>query len=195
MLLKAKKILSTDLVKVSFLNAVATVIRMLTGFVSVKVVAAIVGPAGVALLGQLNNFTQILLSVSNGGINAGITKYTSEYSNSEKDYILYLGTGFWITVVLSIFTSLALFIGAGYWSVKFLNDIQYKSVFYVFGATLLLYALNALLTAVINGFKEYKKYVIANIVGSLVGMLFAIVLSIRHGIYGALISTVTFQSI
>jgi len=83
MLLKAKKIFTADLVKVSFLNAVATVIRMLTGFVSVKVVAAIIGPVGVALLGQLNNFTQILLSISNGGINAGITKYTAEYSGSE----------------------------------------------------------------------------------------------------------------
>jgi O-antigen/teichoic acid export membrane protein len=195
MLLKAKRILSTDLVKVSFLNAVATVIRMLTGFVSVKVVAAIIGPIGVALLGQLNNFTQIMLSISNGGINAGITKYTSEYSQSEEKYIEYLGTGFWITVSLSLVTSLVLFIGAGYFSEDILHDAKYKSVFYVFGATILLYALNALLTAVINGFKEYKKYVIANIVGSLVGLLFAVVLSIRYGIWGALISSVTFQSI
>lgn len=195
MLIKAKKIFSTDLVKVSFLNAIATVIRMLTGFVSVKVVAAVIGPAGVALLGQLNNFAQILLSISNGGINAGITKYTSEFSESEKDYILYLGTGFWITVVLSIITSLVIFIGAGYFSESILHNSGYKSVFYVFGGTILLYALNALLIAVINGFKEYKKYVIANIIGSLVGMVFAVILSIRYGVYGALISTVTFQSI
>ena len=106
MLLKAKKYFSTDLVKVSFLNAVAMVIRMLTGFVSVKVVAAIIGPPGIALLGQLNNFTQILLSISNGGINAGVTKYTSEFSGSEKDYTVYLGTGFWITLILSILTGL-----------------------------------------------------------------------------------------
>ena len=195
MLLKAKKIFTADLVKVSFLNAIATVIRMLTGFVSVKVVAAIIGPVGVALLGQLNNFTQILLSISNGGINAGITKYTAEYSNSEKDYVLYLGTGFWITVVLSIATSLVLFIGAGYFSLNILHDIKYKSVFYVFGGTLLLYALNALLTSVINGFKEYRKYVIANIVGSITGLLFSVVLAIQYGVYGALIATVTFQSI
>jgi len=195
MLLKAKKIFTADLVKVSFLNAVATVIRMLTGFVSVKVVAAIIGPVGVALLGQLNNFTQILLSISNGGINAGITKYTAEFSNSEKDYVLYLGTGFWITVVLSITTSLILFIGAGYFSINILHDVKYKSVFYVFGGTLLLYALNALLTSVINGFKEYRKYVIANIVGSITGLLFSVVLAIQYGVYGALIATVTFQSI
>ena len=195
MLIKAKKILSTDLVKVSFLNAVATVIRMLTGFVSVKVVAAVIGPIGVALLGQLNNFAQIMLSISNGGINAGITKYTSEFSNSEKDYILYLGTGFWITVILSLISSLILFAGAGYFSENILHDIHYKSVFYLFGGTILLYALNALLTAAINGFKEYKKYVIANIIGSIVGMLFAVILSLWLGVYGALVSTVTFQSI
>jgi PST family polysaccharide transporter len=123
-----------------------------------------------------------VLSISNGGINAGITKYTSEYSDSEKDYILYLGTGFWITVSLSVITSLVLFIGAGYFSVNILHDIQYKSIFYILGGTILLYALNALLTAVINGFKEYKKFVIANITGSLVGMLFAVILSVRYGI-------------
>src|SRR5665213_227992 len=148
MLLRAKKLLTTDLVKVSFLNAIATMIKMLTGFVSVKVVAAIIGPVGVALLGQLNNFVQILLSVSNGGINSGITKYTAEYADSEKDYILYLGTGFWITVVLSVVTSLVLVFGAGYFSVSILHDIQYKPVFYIFGGTLLFYALNALLISV-----------------------------------------------
>jgi O-antigen/teichoic acid export membrane protein len=195
MLLKARKLFSTDMVKVSFMNGVATVIRMLTGFISVKVVAAVIGPAGVALVGQLNNFTQIMLSISNGGINAGITKYTSEYSNSEKDYILYLGTGFRITVGLSIITSLVLIIGADFFSAKILHDIKYTPVFYVFGATIMLYALNALLTAVINGFKEYKKFVIVNITGSIVGLLFSVVLALRFGVFGALISAVTYQSI
>jgi O-antigen/teichoic acid export membrane protein len=195
MLLKAKKILSSDLVKVSSLNAIATVIRMLTGLISVKVVAAVIGPVGVALLGQLNNFTQILLSISNGGINAGVTKYVSEYSNSEDNYVLYIGTGFWITLVLSVITSLVLIVGAGYFSEDILHDIKYKSVFYVFGCTIILYALNALLTSVINGFKEYKKYVISNIIGSIVGLLFSIILALKFGIYGALISMVTFQSV
>jgi PST family polysaccharide transporter len=195
MLLKARKLFSTDMVKVSFMNGVATVIRMLTGFVSVKVVAAVIGPAGVALVGQLNNFTQIMLSISNGGINAGITKYTSEYSDSEKDYVLYMGTGFRITVGLSIITSLVLVIGAGFFSEKILHDVKYTSVFYVFGVTIMLYALNALLTAVINGFKEYKKFVIVNITGSIVGLLFSVVLALRFGVFGALISAVTYQSI
>ena len=90
---------------------------------------------------------------------------------------------------------MSLLIGAGYFSENILHDIHYRSVFYIFGGTIILYALNALLTSIINGFKEYKKFVLVSIIGSLVGMLFAIVLSIRYGIYGALVATVTFQSI
>jgi PST family polysaccharide transporter len=195
MLIKAKRLITTDLVKVSFLNAVATLVRMLTGFVSVKVVAAVIGPSGIALLGQLNNFSSILLSISNGGINAGVTKYVSEYADSGEEYNFFLGTGFWITTVLSAIISIVLIFGAGYFSVQILHDIKYKAVFYIFGGTILFYALNALLIAVINGFKEYKNYVIANIMGSFVGLIFSVILALNFGVYGALIAAITFQSV
>ena len=195
MIAKLKHIFSADLVKVSSLNAVSTVIKMLTGLVSVKVVAAIIGPAGIALLGQLNNFSTITLGVSSAGINAGMTKYVSEYSNSRKKYLLFLGSGYWITIFFSILTSIALIIGAGYFSKIILLDEKYRFVFYFFGGTIILYALNALLISVINGFKEYKKYIIANILGSIVGLIFSVVLSVKYGVSGALISVVTFQSI
>lgn len=192
---KIKHLFSADLVKVSSLNVVSTAIKMLTGLVSVKVVAAVIGPVGIALLGQLNNFSTITLGISNGGITSGITKYISEYSSSRKKYLLFLGTGFWITVIFSILTSVVLILGAGYFSTIILHDEKYKYVFYFFGTTITLYALNALLISVINGFKEYKKYIIANILGSIVGLIFSVILSIRFGIPGALISAVTFQSI
>lgn len=168
---------------------------MLTGLVSVKVVAAIIGPAGIALLGQLNNFSTITLGISNGGITSGITKYISEYSASRRKYLLFLGTGLWITVFFSIITSIVLLIGAPYFARIILHDEKYKYVFYFFGCTITLYALNALLISVINGFKEYKKYVIANILGSIVGLIFSVILAVNYGIPGALISVVTFQSI
>jgi O-antigen/teichoic acid export membrane protein len=191
---KIKHLFSADLVKVSSLNAVSTLIKMLTGLVSVKVVAAVIGPAGIALLGQLNNFSTITLGISNGGITSGMTKYISEYSSSRKKYLLFLGTGFWITVFFSIITSVILILGAGYFSRLILHDEKYKYVFYFFGTTIVLYALNALLISVINGFKEYKKYIIANILGSVVGLIFSVILAVNYGIPGALISAVTFQS-
>lgn len=200
-LISVKKIFGADLIKVSFLNAIAVFIKMIAAFVSMKAIAILSkdfpggGPAAIALVGQLNNFTTILLSVCNGGITTGMTRYVAEYSNSPKKNQLFLGTGFWITTVLSGLTGLILILGAGYWSEIILKSTQFKLVFYVFGATIVMYAYNTLLIAVINGFKEYKKYVIANVMGSIVGLLFTIILSYRFGTYGALIALVTYQSV
>jgi O-antigen/teichoic acid export membrane protein len=197
-LISIKKIFTADIFKVSFLNAIAVFIKMLTSFVSMKAVANILGasgPMGIAMLGQLNNLTAILLAASNGGINNGITRYIAEHADSEKEYKPFLGTGFWITAVLSLICGLVLIIGAGFFATTILKDIQYISVFYIFGGTIILYGLNTLLISVINGFKEFKKYVVANILGSIIGLLFTIVLAYNFGIYGALIAAVTYQSI
>jgi PST family polysaccharide transporter len=197
-LISIKKIFTADIFKISFLNVIAVSIKMLTSFVSLKAVAYILGaagPVGIAMLGQLNNLTAILLAASNGGINNGITRYAAEHADSEKKYMPFLGTGFWITAVLSLICGLVLIIGAGFFATTILKDIQYISVFYIFGGTVILYGLNTLLISVINGFKEFKKYVAANILGSIIGLVFTIVLAYNFGIYGALIAAVTYQSI
>ena len=50
----------SEIVKVFSLSSIATLVRMLTGMISIKVVAVIIGPSGVAILGQLNNFVYII---------------------------------------------------------------------------------------------------------------------------------------
>ncbi|MBL7738949.1 MAG: O-antigen translocase [Chitinophagaceae bacterium] len=195
MLLKLKKIFTTDLVKVSFLNGVATLIRMLTGFISVKVVASTIGPAGIALLGQLTNFSNMLLTICAGGMNTGMTKHIAQYGDSAKKQRLFLSTGFRITAILSVLCGITLITGAGYFSRTILKDDGYEYVFYIFGATIILYAFNALLVAVLNGYREFRKYVIVNIAGSLTGLVFAVVLALNFGIPGALIGIVTYQSV
>jgi len=194
MLLKLKKILSTDLVKVTSLNSVATLVRMLTGLISSKVVAIQLETEGMALLGQLTSFSMILLSISGAGIRNGVTKHVAQYADSPRRYELFLSTGFWIIFTLSSLCGLVLIFGANYFAVRILKDAHYAAVFYVFGATIILYAINDLLISIINGFREFKKYVIVNIAGSVVGLIFTVVLSYGFGIYGALIAFVTYQS-
>lgn len=192
---KIKKIISQDLVKVSFLNGVSTLIRMLTGFISVKVVAVRLGVGDIALLGQLTNFSAMLLVISTGGIAAGMTKYVAQYSDSEKKYTLFLRTGVQITLALSLACGLVLMFGSGYFSRHILKSDNFQYVFIVFGITIVLYALNMMLISIINGFREFKKYVLVNIAGSIIGLIFTIVLSFAFDIYGALIAAVTYQSI
>lgn len=184
-----------DIVKVFSLNAISTLVRMLTGLVSVKIVASIIGPSGVALLGQLNNFSSILLGVANGGINNGITKYVAEYKDDESEIKRLLSSALQITLSFTLLVSLGLIIFHGWLSRLVMLSDEYGYVFLVFGFTIFLYTLNALLVSILNGYKEFKKYVKVNIAGTLVGLLFTVSLVLAFGLKGALISAVTYQSV
>lgn len=190
-----RRITRLDIIKVFSFTAISTLVRMLTGLISVKVVASIIGPAGVALVGQLNNFTAMILSLSTGGINSGITKYIAEYKNDENKIKDCLSTAFKITITCSLIVGLALILFHSILSKTVMLAPDYGYVFIIFGFTILLYALNMALTSVINGFKEFQKYVKVNIAGSIIGLVFTLSLVWLWELKGALISAVTFQSI
>lgn len=195
MITKLKNILKTDIVKVFSLTSISTLVRMLTGLISVKVVASIIGPAGVALVGQLNSFASIILSLSTGGINSGITKYIAEYKNDNSLVRECLSTAYKITIICSITVGLFLILFNSYISQYVMLSDEYGYVFIIFGFTVLFYALNMNIASIINGFKEFEAYVKINIAGSIIGVLFTISLVLLWGIKGALISAVTFQSV
>jgi len=190
-----KRAAKADIIKVFSLTAISTLVRMLTGLVSVKVVASIIGPAGVALVGQLNNFTSVAMTVSTAGINGGVTKYVAEYRSDVGRIASLLSTVSKITVISSLLVGLFLLVFHSHLSERIMLSPDYGYVFVIFGFTILLYALNALIASIINGFKEFDKYVKVNIAGSIFGLLFTLSFVLLWGLKGALISAVTFQSI
>lgn len=191
----AKRTAKEDIVKVFSFNAISTLVRMLTGLISVKVVASIIGPCGIALLGQLNNFSTILLGVANGGINSGITKYVAEYKEDEPAIKKILSNALQITLFFTFIVSLGLIILHNQLSRLVMLSDEYGYVFLIFGFTIFLYTLNTLLISILNGYKEFKRYVIVNISGTIVGLLFTICFVFSMGLKGALISAVSYQSV
>ena len=191
----AKRTAKEDIVKVFSFNAISTLVRMLTGLISVKVVASIIGPCGIALLGPLNNFSTILLGVANGGINSGITKYVAEYKEDESAIKKILSNALQITLFFTFIVSLGLIILHNQLSRLVMLSDEYGYVFLIFGFTIFLYTLNTLLISILNGYKEFKRYVIVNISGTIVGLLFTICFVFSMGLKGALISAVSYQSV
>ncbi len=189
------KVLKADIIKVFSFTSLSTLVKMLTGLISVKVVASIIGPAGVALVGQLNNFASIIMSLSSGGINSGITKYVAEYKEDKNQIKDYLSTALRITVVCSLVVAIVMIVLHRYLSNLVMLSPDYGYVFIIFGFTVLLYALNMLLTSIINGFKEFKLYVKVNIANSILGLVFTLTFVLTLGLKGALISAVTYQSV
>ena len=52
-----------------------------------------------------------------------------------------------------------------------------------------------MLISIVNGFKEYKRFVRISIANSIVGLVFTVTFVLMLGLRGALISTVTYQSV
>ena len=183
------------LIKTSFYSAIVTFIRIASGFVANKIVAIFTGPAGIAIIGQFANFVAITLTVSNGAINNGVVKYTAQYERSESKLKKLFSTALIISVGCSLLFGLCLILSAGYLSDLILKTPIYKNAIRVLGLTIIFYSLNGLLISILNGKKEIKKYTIVNTLGSIIGLLFTVILVFFYKIEGALYSIVLSQSV
>lgn len=189
------RLLRAEILKVFSLTSLSTFIKMLTGFVTTKAVSVFVGPAGIALVGQLQNFSTILMSLSNGGISNGIVKYVAEHKDNKEKLREYMCSSFTLTILCSFVCALFLIIANKELGDWVFNDTKYGFVFIAFGISITLYSVNILLISILNGLKQFRKYVIVNIFGSIIGMVFTVSLVFLLGISGALIAVVTYQSV
>lgn len=188
------RFIKADIVKVFSLTSISTFVKMLTGFISVKVVASIIGPAGVALVGQLNNFAYIVMMFASGGINKGITKYVAEYKDDNNKISKYLSSALRITGICTLICSVILIGFHGYLSELIMLSPDYGYVFVFFGISIFMYALNELLISIVNGYKDFTKYVRISIANSIFGVIFTVTLVMCWKLEGALVASIAYQS-
>lgn len=184
-----------NLIKTCFLTGISTFIKILSGFIVNKILAVYVGPAGIALIGQFQNFITTTLSLSNGAINNGIVKYTAEYANSDEKRSDILKTAMFITLICSLIASVTVILLHNQLSLWLLKSNKYSSVFLIFGFTLIIYSINSYFISILNGLREIRKYIVINILSSLFSLLFSALLVIYAGLYGALLSLATSQTL
>lgn len=183
------------LIRTSLLNFLAVATRMVVLLGINKVLAIQVGPAGYAALGQFQNFVQMVTAFASGAINTGVTKYTAEYGQDDERQRKIWRTAGTITLMGSLSTALVICLANRALADWFLNNRSFGSVFIWFAAGLVLFALNALLLAILNGKKDVKRYVAANISGSAVAFGVTAFLATEFGLYGALVALGIYQSL
>ncbi|AZD09721.1 Lipid III flippase [Pseudomonas chlororaphis] len=183
------------LIKTSLLNGIAVLVKMLTLLGINKVLAVYVGPVGYASLGQFQNAIQMITTFASGAINTGVTKYTAEYSYSEKEQQAVWRSAGTIAVFGSLLSSVIIIIFSDDLAFLILKNKEFGGVFKWFAATLIFFSLNTLLLAILNGKKDLFRYISSNIAGSVFAFLVTTALSIFAGLYGALVALAIYQSI
>ncbi|MDM5330257.1 O-antigen translocase [Neobacillus sp. CF12] len=184
-----------NLLKTSFLSSIATVIKILTGFIVNKVLAIYVGPAGIAQIGQLQNFFSIVSNLSNFSISQGVTKYVSFYGEEEDKQIKYINAAITISFIASLITGLLIIVLHRYLSIILLKSDQYADIFIYIGIFLIFYAINSILLAAVNGFKKIRKFTLINVTQSFFGLALSILLTVKWGLSGAMYAYVFSQTL
>src|SRR5690606_37559768 len=184
-----KSILQNPVFRITSINSVSVMIRIVTGLVSTSVVAKILGPSGVALLDNLRNFITSLETFSTLGFNNGIVKYVAQNNKNEQELTKIISTIFWSLLSISLFLAIPVFVFSEYWNNKiFGEEYEFGIVFKVIALSLPLFALNLFLMSIINGFSEFKKLIFINIVGNFLGFTFSILMILKYKIMGALLA-------
>lgn len=183
------------LFKTSILNGIAVFIKMVTMFVLNKILAIYVGPSGYAVIGQFQNFIQVVTMFTGTAINNGIIKYTAEYHNDifKQQQIWHSATK--LILVISFVFSLLLFFSRGYLSSWIFKSEEFKYVFTWLAVFLVFFNINTLLLAILNGTQQIQRLVVANIFGSLLSLVVTGVMAIQYGLSGALVAISIYQSL
>jgi O-antigen/teichoic acid export membrane protein len=144
---------------------------MLGGFLAGKMIAAFLGPAGMAITGSFRNFLTSVDTFSTLGLQNGIIKYTAEFQDEAEKLKKVLTTVF-ITVFAGIvICGLGIGLPAVLWSQWVFNGTkEYAWVFRALAAALPLYTGSLVFTAMLNGLGKYNRVIYINIFGNLLGV-------------------------
>jgi PST family polysaccharide transporter len=160
---------------------------MLTGLVTTKFVAVLIGPSGMALTGQFFNITSIITLLATAACTTGLIKVLAEGKEENKRKIA--DTVFAITGATALALSLITLLFSGYLSRTVVMNGEYRIVFLLYGSLLFFSIQNVLFTAILNGIGRIKEMTLLTITGSVLNMISVVAFAYKFGVMGVLISS------
>lgn len=175
--------------KLASFNSLHIAIKLILGAVMSKIIAIYAGTAGIALMGNLQNVLQGTQTFAVLGQQHGIVKYSSQYRDDRGKLRIYLSTAGILSLIAGCITALTVFLTAS-WLSEYLFKQDYSNVIRLLAISLPFYIIFAFISGVLQGFEKYKKYVILQILVSIVVFIVAAYLLMEYEVTGALYSIV-----
>lgn len=153
----------------------------------IKVLAVTLGPHGVGLLSQLNNFFQVLSIATSLGTNVGVTRNIAEYgAASRKKSILDLIST--VTLVLSGVLAVSVVCGilfSSYISHLILNNRGYSCFIIITLIGLPFVVYYNLLRSIFTGLLEIRTYVLVGVLSAVLGLAALVPFVLIYKLQGA----------
>jgi len=176
------------LLKMTSLNATVIGIRLVISLFVQRLLAEMVGEAGISKIGQLRNLLQLLTSVSSGGIFSGIVKYVAEYKDDEEQLQKLFSTSFVFVILGSIIVAPVLFFGSNYISEYLFASTSFGYLLKVLAIMVPFIAIHRVFSGVIHGLSKYKKFAKIDLFGYILSAVILVIFLFKFDIDGVLIA-------
>ena len=167
-----KKIVQNQLFRVTSQSSFSILVRLITGFLSSKIIAYFIGPSGMAFMGNLRSFSSLVDSIGTLGVQSGVLQIVAKNQSDKIQVANFVRKIFWILIIVSLSLSLILLFGNSLIG-KIIFNQNYKYYFTLYFVAFLFpfQILHLFFIMVLNGLSYYKKVTQISIYGYLVSLL------------------------
>lgn len=153
-----------------------------------KLFAILLGPSGIAVLGNMKSVMQILISSASFGMQRGIIRFTSEFREQRHAFQKLLGTLHIIYGSIALVIAVVLFFLSDYLANVILQDDKYAWLFQILAIIVPFQGFHVLYFSILQGLDNYKKVVWVELVMIFCNLIFVGVSTFKFGLTGALFS-------
>ncbi|WP_438969288.1 O-antigen translocase [Nonlabens sp.] len=179
------------LLKVAGFNSIHIFLKIGTGAIMSWILANYVGAAGMGVLGNLRNFMQGLLTFSVLGLENGLVKNTAQYQEQPLQLKKVFNTSWVLSIAASSVAAIIVFFAASWLDQQLIaTDVDFSIVFKLIAFSLPFYVIFIFITSLMQGFEWYKKFIILNIIISILVFAMSAGLVYQYNLTGALYSLV-----
>lgn len=176
------------LLKMTSLNAVVVGVRLIISLFIQRLLAELVGEAGIAKIGQLRNVMAMLMSISTLGVFNGIVKYVSEFREDQKELQKLFSTTFVFVLIGTFLATVLLFFGASLFSNWIFGNNNFVFLFKILSVVVPCISVHRVFNGVVNGLSAYKKFVKIELFGYLLASSLLVYCLYNYDLNGVLIA-------
>ena len=170
------------------LNAVVISIRLVISLGIQRLLAQIVGEAGIAQIGSLRNLIQMFTSLGTLGVFNGIVKYVSEHKEDSKKLQQLFSSAFVFTVIGTVFSSTILLVFSSWISNRFFGTGDYTYLIKLLAVIIPFIVFNRAFLGIVNGLSKYKQFSKIELIAYLLSSGLTVLFLFQYNLDGVLVS-------
>lgn len=179
--------MSAKFIKVGMIYGFSTVLKMLIGVVSIKIISFYLGTEGLGRLGQFMSIMTIVTLLAGGAISTGIVRNISACKNNQKTVSLYLKASFVIWWWVSLIVFILVIWQASYLSMLVFNSSDYYYIFIALAFAQAGIGLYNIFINIINAHQDVLQFAIISSLTVTIGAVVLWLLIFMYGISGAML--------